>query len=204
MIETKDKILDAAERLFGEQGYSETSLRHIIADAGVNLAAIHYHFGSKEDLLVHLIRRRVEPINRDRLALLDRFEAEAGGVPVPVERLLEAFLLPAAQASSHNPELVRLMGRMHAEGCVPAGIKTYFAPVVDRFIAAARRALPDLPEEELFWRLRAAAGAMSFTMLEAHAQSEDYQFRVRRLIAFLSGGLRAPLAVPAEKVEVTR
>ena len=102
MIETKDKILDAAERLFGEQGYSETSLRHIIADAGVNLAAIHYHFGSKEDLLLQLIRRRAEPINQARLDALERIEAEAGDAPVALEKILEAFLAPG-YGSGHPP-----------------------------------------------------------------------------------------------------
>jgi AcrR family transcriptional regulator len=204
MSETKDKILDAAERLFGEQGYAETSLRHIIADAGVNLAAIHYHFGSKEDLLLQLIRRRAEPINQARLAMLDRFEAEAGSRPVPVEKLLEAFLAPAADAAASHPELIRLMGRMQAEGIMPAGIKDQFEPTVSRFIAAARRALPELPEPELFWRLSAAAGAIASTMLKAPADSEDLNRRVKRLIAFLSGGLRAPVASLEEKVEVTR
>jgi AcrR family transcriptional regulator len=203
MIETKDKILDAAERLFGEQGYSETSLRHIIADAGVNLAAIHYHFGSKEELLLHLVRRRAEPINQARLDMLDSFEAEAGGEPVAVEKILEAFLAPAAQAAVRHPELVKLMGRMHAEGVMPAGIKSEFEPVVTRFIAAARRALPDLPEPELFWRMRAAAGAMAFTILEPSADPTDLTRRVKRLIAFLSGGLRAPATAP-EIVEVTK
>jgi len=204
MIETKDKILDAAEHLFGEQGYSETSLRHIIADAGVNLAAIHYHFGSKEDLLLQLVRRRAEPINHARLETLGRFEAEAGSQPVPVERILEAFLAPAATEAVRHPELVRLMGRMHAEGSVPAGIASEFEPTVGRFIAAARRALPDLPEPELLWRLRASAGAMAFTMLEASADSEDLNRRVKRLIAFLSGGLRAPAMELDKKVEVTK
>jgi AcrR family transcriptional regulator len=204
MSETKDKILDAAERLFGEQGYAETSLRHIIADAGVNLAAIHYHFGSKEELLLHLVRRRVEPINQARLEMLDRFEAEAGAEPVALEKLLQAFLAPAAQSAARHPELVRLMGRMHAEGAMPLGIKSEFEPMVNRFIAAARRALPDLTEQELLWRLRASAGAMAFTILEAPADSEDLNRRIKRLIAFLSGGLRAPGAAPEEKVEVTR
>ena len=49
MIDTKQKILDAAEQLIAEQGYAATSLRQIIAEAGVNLASIHYHFGSKDD-----------------------------------------------------------------------------------------------------------------------------------------------------------
>jgi len=190
--------------LFGEQGYAETSLRHIIADAGVNLAAIHYHFGSKEDLLLQLIRRRAEPINQARLAMLDRFEAEAGNEPVAVEKLVEAFLAPAAATAGGHPELVRLMGRMHAEGIMPPGIKNEFVPLVNRFIAAARRALPDLPEEEFMWRLRAVAGAMAYTMLEVSASTEDLNRRVHRLIAFLSGGLRAPVASLEEKVEVTR
>jgi AcrR family transcriptional regulator len=204
MIETKDKILDAAERLFGEQGYSETSLRHIIADAGVNLAAIHYHFGSKEDLLLQLVRRRAEPINHARLETLERFEAEAGAQPVPIEKILEAFLAPAANAAIRHPELVRLMGRMHAEGAVPAGIRSEFEPTVRRFIAAASRALPDLPEPELHWRLRASAGAIGFTTMETSADSEDLNHRVKRLIAFLSGGLRAPATELDEKVEVTK
>lgn len=204
MIETKDKILDAAERLFGEQGYSETSLRHIIADAGVNLAAIHYHFGSKEDLLLQLIRRRAEPINQARLDALERIEAEAGDAPVALEKILEAFLAPATEAATRHPELVRLMGRLHAEGCMPTGIKNELKPMVDRFIAAMRRTLPDLPEMELLWRLRAAAGATAFTMLEAPAGPEDLNLRAQRLIAFLSAGLRTPATTPKEKTEVTK
>jgi len=199
MIDTKDKILDAAERLFGEQGYSETSLRHIIADAGVNLAAIHYHFGSKEDLLLQLVRRRAEPINQARLDMLERFEAEAGPEPVALEKLLEAFLAPAAQAGARHPELVRLMGRMHAEGAMPAGIQSEFEPMARRFIAAARRALPDLPEQELFWRLQAVGATMAHTMLHATAGSEDLNRSIKSLIAFLSGGLRAPVATLEEE-----
>jgi hypothetical protein len=121
-----------------------------------------------------------------------------------VEKLLEAFLAPAADAAASHPELIRLMGRMQAEGIMPAGIKDQFEPVVNRFIAAARRALPDLAEPELFWRLTAAAGAIASTMLKAPADSEDLNRRVKRLIAFLSGGLRAPVASLEEKVEVTR
>jgi len=68
MTDTKEKILDTAERLIGEQGYSATSLRHIIAQARVNLAAVHYHFGSKEDLLDAVVARKATPVNDARLA----------------------------------------------------------------------------------------------------------------------------------------
>jgi hypothetical protein len=97
-----------------------------------------------------------------------------------------------------------LMGRMHAEGSMPAGIKNEFAPVIGRFLAAARKALPDLPEPEFYLRLRAAGGAMAFTMLGAPADSDDLSRRIRSLIVFLSGGLRAPVAAPEKKVEVTK
>src|ERR1022692_2401549 len=81
MTDTKERILDTAERLFAKQGYAATSLRGIIAEAGVNLAAVHYHFHSKEALLEAVILRRSVPANRERLALLDRFEKEREGNP---------------------------------------------------------------------------------------------------------------------------
>src|SRR5580704_17595627 len=97
MIDTKQKILDTAERLIAEQGYAATSLRHIIAEAGVNLAAIHYHFASKEDLLDHVIVRKAEPVNQERLARLDRLEQQSGSTPPPVKAVLTAFLRPMAE-----------------------------------------------------------------------------------------------------------
>jgi AcrR family transcriptional regulator len=72
MIDTRDKILLTAEQLFAEQGYAATSLRQIIGKAGVNLAAVHYHFGSKEELLDELVHRKAEPVNQERLLRLDR------------------------------------------------------------------------------------------------------------------------------------
>src|SRR5260370_41736213 len=126
MPDTKQKILDAAERLFSEQGYAATSLRQIIAEAGVNLAAVHYHFGSKEELLDDVVRRRAGPVNEARIALLDCIEAEKGNAPPLVERVLEAFLLPTAEAASRHPQFVKLMGRMLAEGMMPGILQKHF------------------------------------------------------------------------------
>ena len=109
MIDTKQKILDTAERLIGEQGYAATSLRNIISEAAVNLAAVHYHFGSKEDLLDEVICRKASTVNTKRLELLDRFEAEAGSAPVPVEKVLAAFFDPMIEAGSRNPQFVDVL-----------------------------------------------------------------------------------------------
>lgn len=77
--DTKARILDTAERLFAEQGYAETSMRCITSGAGVNLASVNYHFGSKEALLLEVIARRIGPVNEARMILLDKIDAEARG-----------------------------------------------------------------------------------------------------------------------------
>jgi AcrR family transcriptional regulator len=204
---TKERILDTAERLFAKQGYAATSLRGIIAEAGVNLAAVHYHFHSKEALLEALILRRSVPANRDRLALLDRFEKEAGGHPPPLERVIEAFVAPTLQMS-RDPQtggivFMKLLGRLHAEGVLlPRILTSQFGDVLERFGAALRAALPDLPPEELAWRLNLAVGALAQTLRGGSKDLEtisnlpvsfDSENVLERLVAFLSAGFRAPV-----------
>lgn len=206
MIDTKQKILDVAERLFGEQGCAATSLRHIIAEAGVNLAAIHYHFGSKEELIDQLVMRKIVPVNGERLAMLDRLEAEAGRQPVPVEKILDALLGPALAMAGRNPEFPRFMGRLYAEGLMAGIAKKHFMPIFARFTAALRRTLPDLPEDELLWRIHFLTGAMAHTLCgppEMRPQNgcESPPLVAKRLVVFLSGGFKAPVS-QAEPVEV--
>jgi AcrR family transcriptional regulator len=202
MIETKQKILDTAEGLIAERGYAATSLRHIIGEAGVNLAAVHYHFGSKEDLLDEVILRKAAAVNAERLVLLERFETEAGGQPVPVDKVLAAFFEPMIQAGSRNPQFVRLMGRMHAEGLLPAIVAKHFHPTLARFTQALRRAVPYVPDAELQSRFQFMIGAMSQAVcgprqISADAPpgpvvAPDFRQTMRRLMVFLSGGLQAP------------
>jgi AcrR family transcriptional regulator len=205
--QTKARILDTAERLFSEQGYAATSLRSIIADAGVNLAAVHYHFHSKEALLEALILRRSVPANLERLALLDRFEKEAGDHPPSLEKVIEAFVAPTLHMSrdpqSGGMVFMKLLGRLHAEGDVlPRILTSQFGDVFQRFGAALRAALPDLPREELFWRLNLAVGALAQTLrggskdlgtISDLSLSFDSETALERLVAFLSAGFRAPV-----------
>jgi AcrR family transcriptional regulator len=204
MSDTKLKILDTAERLFGEHGYDATSLRQIIAAAGVNLAAIHYHFGSKQELLDELILRKAGPVNEQRIALLERVVAQAGSGPLAVEKVLEAFMAPMSSAAEENPQFVRVMGRLHAEGLLPAVVEQHFQPVIVRFRAAMQRALPELPELEFLWRLHFMIGAMAHTMCGAPdftgvaSARGDFRARIDRLVAFLTGGFRAPVSQGVE------
>jgi AcrR family transcriptional regulator len=226
MIDTKGRILAAAEGLFAEQGYAATSLRHIIAQAGVNLAAIHYHFGSKEDLLDQLVSTFADPVNRARVALLERYEAEAHGAALPVEKILEAFFLPAAQLATTGA--IKLMGRLYGEGLMPAIVERHFKPTGKRFVTALRRTLAYLPDEEFFWRIDFMIGAMAHAMMggrvfgaetapvrsngggAAGRDTVDISpgSRAARhlacLVAFLAAGFRAPACLTHEKVEAAR
>lgn len=209
MLDTRDRILDTAERLIADQGYAQTSLRHIIAEAGVNLAAIHYHFGSKEELLDELIQRKAGPINTARLSLLDQFDAEFAPKPAPVERILEAFLAPMVDTAAANPRFILLMGRMHAEGLMPEIILRHFRPGLSRFVAELRRVLPDLPEEELYWRLHFMTGSLAHaacgapTIPSGPVGGDEIHLKMARLKAFLTGAFQAPPA-KTEDMEVTK
>jgi AcrR family transcriptional regulator len=195
MIETREKIMQTAEQLFGEHGFAATSLRQIIAKADVNLAAVHYHFGSKENLLDELVHRKADPVNQERIARLDRLEAQPVSKPPSVEEILDAFFAPTAKTAEANPLFVRVMGRIHSEGMMPDIVQRHFYPTAQRFMAALRRALPDLPESEFLWRVHFMMGAMAHTMCGTPlfpAAAEDYEGRMRKLVAFVSAGFRAP------------
>ena len=195
---TKDRILDSAQDLIGDQGYSATSVRDIISKAGVNLAAVHYHFGSKEDLLDAVIARKAGPVNDERLRRLDRVEAEAGSGPLSVHKVLDAWLLPMAEAADGDPNFVRLMGRLMSEGMLQTIVARHFKHVAERLFAALSRALPNVPQEEFRWRVLFMMGAMSQTMcgpvqlLGMGGESGDFRKRIDRLITFLTAGFEAP------------
>ena len=113
------RILDAAENAMAELGFAGASLRHIVLEAQVNLATVYYYFGSKRGLMEAVLKRRFGPLRQEHLALLRQFEEAAKGRPLPVEKILEAMLLPplrlAATAPAKHQAVTRLFGRIVAE-----------------------------------------------------------------------------------------
>jgi AcrR family transcriptional regulator len=207
MTGTKQKILDAAEKLFGENGYAATSLRHIISEAQVNLAAIHYHFGSKEDLLDQVIMRKAGPMNDRRLRLLNQYETEAAPNPASVEKIVTAFILPALMIDK-SPQFVKLMGRVHSEGLMPEIARRNFQPTISRFLSAIHKALPGMSEEEIVWKAHFALGALAITVTMRpefyHENTIESPMGVAaRLVAFVSNGFRAP-AISEKEIEVNQ
>jgi AcrR family transcriptional regulator len=205
-MNTKDRILNTAERLFARDGFEATSLRAITAEANVNLAAVNYHFQSKEALVQAVIGRRMGPVNAQRLVLLDAYEAEAGDAPVPLEKIMDAFLRPIVElVGSHAHEFVPLIGRLYTEPGEFAVrlFKQQFEHLARRFVPALQRALPELPRVELVWRLHFAIGALAHTMAASKmlemmsggsCELSDVEGTLTRLKAFVLAGLTCPVA----------
>ena len=206
---TKTRLLDAAERLFAECGFAATSLRAITAQAGVNLAAVNYHFRSKQALLEAVFARRLDLINRQRLELLAAAEARARRRPPPLEDILEAFVGPVfrlrAELGAAAASFQRLMGRLFVEPGenVQRLLKEQFGGVAARFLPAFEKALPQLPSADLAARIHFTVGAMAHTLagtnlmrvfLSDRYDLSDAEATIHRLVAFLAAGLRAPLS----------
>ena len=205
-IDTRERILRAAEALFMDRGFASTSLRMITTRAKVNLAAVNYHFGSKEELIREVFGRHLAPLNQARIAYLDRLEAAAGGQALSLEKIIEAIVTPPLLVSRDplkgGAVFLRLLGRAFSE---PTERMREFLPaqyreVVVRFKQALVRALPHVPEPELVWRMHFMFGAMSYAMAGNDALqlistcnvegADDAEGVIRRLVPFLTAGLQ--------------
>jgi len=209
---TRQRILDTAERHFGLYGFAGTSLRGITRDARVNVAAIHYHYGSKEQLLGATMDRIVAPVNAERLRLLDEAIAAAGGAP-SVEAILSAFLCPdlilIRDLGDRGVMMARFSGRSSTEpGEVVARVlRGIFGDLGDRFIDALAVAVPDVPRSELAWRLRCVVAIITYLLANtgtglALLDLDDVDGTAERLVAFLAPAIRSPVPAAGSMAEV--
>jgi AcrR family transcriptional regulator len=213
--ETRTRILDVAEELFMQHGFEGTSMRLLTSRAGVNLAAVNYHFGSKHALIEALFRRRLDPMNTARIAELDKLETRMEGRPAAPADLIRAFISPSMRmvedTKAGGRNFVRLLGRTYTEPAKPVRvlIGQLYAPAMERYKAAFERALPNVPREELVWRIHFMFGTLAYTLaatdtvqLIAGCKPEDRhdaRLLAERLTAFLAAGLNAPLSSAIKK-----
>lgn len=166
--DTKQRILDAAERLFAQNGFPETSMRGITREAKVNLAAVNYHFGTKEALLEAVFERRLVPLNQTRLERLEavRDAARREARRPSAEAALRAFIAPTIAFSEGAGDFPTLIGRVFIDpdGTVRKIFLRHVEPVCHLLFDILRDALPDLTVDILFWRVHFAIGAMGHTI----------------------------------------
>jgi AcrR family transcriptional regulator len=195
-IDTKTRLLDAAEGLFSDRGFEAVSHRDIAEAAAVNLAAINYHFGSKDRFIRAVIKRRVASINARRLAALTRAERQERNTPIPTDQILEAFFGPAVKDSNGGFQ------RFLWIGSAANPYRDYFislmSPVLNRFAGALRRSLPARSDEDCHWYIYCSLAILTFVLagpqcLAGFASSlkkgKDASMIARRAIQFVCMGL---------------
>jgi len=216
--DTKSRILDAAESLFMEHGFEATSLRSLTSAASVNLAAVNYHFGTKEELFEAVLTRRLDPMNQERIDLLTRMEREAGEKPVSCEKLISAMLVPALRLARDEKRggkhFLKVLGRAYADPApfIRQFLSAQYAEMIARYKEAFHRALPHLSRQELTWRLHFVMGALSYTLAGTDAlklfsqvtavEKDNDELLIQRLAPFLVAGLKAPALSEARKLEL--
>jgi len=197
---TKQRILDSAEALFARHGFAGASLRQVTASANVNLAAVNYHFGSKENLINEVFRRRLDELNGQRLRALESVTATAG---YTLEDVLDAFVRPALALSQDNKGgagFVRVLARAYAEHNeqLRKFLHDNYGPALKEFAAAFARLLPHLDKQELYWRLDIVSGALTYAMADfgmikrrGISEQQHRDLSAEHLIKFAAAGLRS-------------
>ncbi len=164
---TKERILHAAEDLFAQHGFAGTSLRQVTSRADVNIAAVNYHFGSKENLVHEVFKHRMDDMSEKRLSALAQVLAKD---PNDLHGILLAFIQPALALTldRHGASFVRVLARAYAEK--NDGLRNFlsenYGQVLREFAKAIAHCLPQLSKEELYWRMDFTAGALTYAMAD--------------------------------------
>ena len=198
---TKDRILYAAEELFAQQGFASTSLRQVTSRADVNIAAVNYHFGSKDNLVNEVFRRRMDVMSAQRLDALHRALEAAPG---QLEPILAAFVEPAlamAQDRHGGGAFIRVIARTYAENndSLRKFLSDQYGHVLRDFAKAIAGCVPGLGKEELYWRLDFLSGALTYAMADfglikrpsGVSEATPRQRAAQALIRFAAAGFQA-------------
>jgi AcrR family transcriptional regulator len=202
---TRDRILDAAERLFAQRGFHGVSVRDITGAARVDVALANYHFGSKQGVLEAVVLRRAEDLNSERLQRLDALLAHRGRRAPTLESIIDAFTHPLLDRSARGGTgwksyfaLIAEVNNSPEFGGVM--MSRHFDPVVHRFIEAMRLALPGCDDRDLYWAYHFLSGALTLTFAETGridklsggvCRSSDLDAVHQRLVPFCAAGFRA-------------
>ena len=209
--DTRERLLDAAERIFAERGFAGASMRAVTQAAGASVSAANYHFGSKEALLRETLLRRVGPLNERRLARLDALEENAGGHPLELKTIIEAFLRPVFEEHAASVDATnrfrQVAARIYSDppGVVATMKRDLFGPIVTRFVDALSAALPEKTREEIELGFQLTVGVMVHvisghlvtTPLPEDGGCECWTSRLsdesvlQQMIAYVVAGLRA-------------
>lgn len=197
-IDTKQQILDMAERHFAVYGFAGTSLRGIIKDAKVNIAAVAYHFGNKEELFSAVIERFAQAVVSEQLCLLETVTKER-----ELQSVLHAFYDPPLRLiksrGKSGQTLALFLGRMQTEPePIFSIVDKHFAECRKQFVDAFRQCMPEATEADLQWHFEFMLSLIvcfltrELQIRKRYADPDDWtaQEAARRMVAFCQSGMR--------------
>ncbi len=207
-IDTKQKILEAAEVLFARKGFDNVSLRNITELAGVNLAAVNYHYGSKEELILAVLEDRILPLNVERVRRLKEAAESSKGQPLPVEVIARSFVGPvleAVQETSHTDAslsllIARLLGDQSDR--MQEMVVKQFPELAQTFVKEICFAVPHLSPSDALLRLLFTEGSMTHALLYHHRlhlladdgfETPTIEQLEEKLVPFVVEGLSGPV-----------
>jgi AcrR family transcriptional regulator len=204
--ETADRLLDTAERLFGELGYDGVGMRELAAEAKVNLGAATYHFGSKKALYLETFLRRFRPANAERLRLLREAEAQAQDQPLKVEEIVDCMARPPYLLGIKHPNFHALLARslFMPPPFLHAALHRELEPNIEVFIAALCRSLPHVSGDLIRLRTMFSMGSLlifsaQMGKLGPPRNPKFDESLLRELVRFISAGLQSKPAVPGSE-----
>jgi AcrR family transcriptional regulator len=209
---SKLRLLDAAEQLFAEKGFEMVSVRDVTQLAKANVAAVNYHFGSRDGLISLVVSRYITPVNQERLARLDGLERKWSGKAVPLEEIIDAFVRPVAgivRKSELSERLFcKLVGRIFAlqgDG-LPMVVEEQMKDLINRFTRAFSKTLTTVSQEELIWRMHFLVGSIIHMLLNQEmlhrlsngvSGNPTMEITLGRFIRFAAAGLREGVELEA-------
>lgn len=203
--DTATRIIQAAEALFAEQGFIETTMRQITSAADVNLAAVNYHYGSKSGLIEAVAGRFLEPlcVQIEQMLAERLLDSEHR---ICVDELIEMLMRALLQVSEGYPHALKLFMRVLDLAYAPDQdalrqvLLAHYGHRVTPVVDLIRQDSTPMPDDEFFWRLHFLLGALIFT-LSNHSTLSDLQGSagsalgmertLHRLIPVLSAGFQA-------------
>jgi AcrR family transcriptional regulator len=200
--DTKDRILNAAERIFAEQGLEAVSLRAVTTEAGVNIAAVNYYFGSKAALLQAMTQRHFAPVNVEQIQRLELLEMNRQ--ELSLEAILRAYTMPIfamfdAQRGREWMQAKIMAFRAEPSPHINSQTESESdAEVISRYYEAMRRVIPHVSADELWWRfertrnlLMANQSRRFMAPSESRALESSKRDEREWLITFLVSALQA-------------
>jgi AcrR family transcriptional regulator len=204
-VKSRERLLEVAEKLFGELGYEATSTRNIAAQAGVTLGTVHYHFASKRQLFIEAFMLRGRSLVAERMRLLEEAHQRWPNGDIPLSELIKRYAFPLAQMALKpgGAAFAQLHSRLVSEppelaNEVRSMLHNETTPL---YVEAFKKALPHLPEEVLYWRFYFMLGVNTYTLLKSlrldfisggKCSSDDLESAMKQTVPFLEAGFRAP------------